>query len=42
MTELLQIIKDDLKMLKNIQGRKNITKIHISRPGRKDSTIIDK
>ena len=35
MTELLQIIKDDLKMLRNVQGRKKITESYISRPGRR-------
>ena len=41
MTELLQIIKDDLKMLKNVQDRKKITEFYISRPGRKDSTLLE-
>jgi hypothetical protein len=41
MTELLQILKDDLKMLKNVKGRKKITENHISRPGRKDSTLLE-
>ena len=39
MTELLQILKDDLKILKNVQGRKKITESYISRPGRKDTTL---
>jgi hypothetical protein len=40
MTELLQIIKDDLKMLKNVQGIKN-TDSNASRPGRKESNSLD-
>ncbi len=41
MTELLQIIKDDLKMLKNIQGIKKIRDIYTSRPGRKSRKLIE-
>ena len=41
MTELLHIIKDDLKMLRNVQGRKKITESYISRPGRKDTTLLE-
>jgi hypothetical protein len=41
MTELLQILKDDLRMLKNVKGRKKITESYISRRGRKDSTLLE-
>ena len=40
MTELLQIMTDDLNILEKINGIKKIKKIQGSHPGRKDNTII--
>ena len=40
MTELLQIMTDDLNILEKINGIKKIKKIQGAHPGRKDNTII--
>ena len=40
LTEILQIMTDDLKILEKIQGIKKIKKIQGAHPGRKDNTII--
>ena len=40
MTELLQIMTDDLNILEKINGIKKIKKIQETHPGRKDNTII--
>jgi hypothetical protein len=39
MTELLQIMTDDLNILEKFHGNKKIKKIHGVHPGRKDNTI---
>ena len=39
MSELLQIMVKDLKMLENIKGAKNIKKVNCIHPGRKDNEV---
>ena len=41
MTELLQIMVNDLKILENIKGIKNIKKVNCIYPGRKDNEITN-
>jgi hypothetical protein len=39
LTELLQIMVNDLKLLENIKGIKNINKVNSRHPGRKDDEV---
>jgi hypothetical protein len=39
LTELLQIMVNDLKLLENIKGIKNINKVNYRHPGRKDAEV---